>query len=69
MRELVTSSAILFPNIRRLMGDMAGARRDWQRVDQLAPGTQADTAARANLQNLAREQQRGPAAAAGPSHP
>jgi tetratricopeptide (TPR) repeat protein len=41
-------------NIRRLMGDADGARSDWQRVGQVAPGTQADMAAQANLENLAR---------------
>jgi hypothetical protein len=33
-------------NIRRLKGDVVGARQDWERVGQLAPGSQADLAAR-----------------------
>jgi len=32
--------------------DLAGARRDWQRIGQLAPGSQADMAARANIEHL-----------------
>src|SRR6185437_4586649 len=34
-------------NIRRLKGDVAGARQDWQRIGKLAPGSQADMAAKA----------------------
>jgi tetratricopeptide (TPR) repeat protein len=39
-------------NIRRLKGDIAGARQDWQRIGQLAPGGQADMAAKANIEHL-----------------
>ena len=39
-------------NIRGLKGDLTGARQDWERVGQLAPGSQADMAARANLEHL-----------------
>jgi tetratricopeptide (TPR) repeat protein len=49
-------------NIRLLMGDIPGARRDWQRVGRIAPGTQANMAALANLENLARQQKAAPAA-------
>jgi tetratricopeptide (TPR) repeat protein len=49
-------------NIRRLMGDVDGARRDWQRVGELAPGTQANMAALANLENLAGKGQHAPPA-------
>jgi tetratricopeptide (TPR) repeat protein len=52
-------------DIRRLMGDTAGARRDWQRVGEVAPGTQADMAARANLEHLAAAKARPAAPAAG----
>jgi hypothetical protein len=38
--------------IRRLKRDDAGAREDWQRLGQLAPGSEADMAARANLERL-----------------
>jgi tetratricopeptide (TPR) repeat protein len=51
-------------NIRGLMGDTAGARRDWQRVGEVAPGTQADMAAQANLENLARDNKAAPASPA-----
>jgi hypothetical protein len=43
-------------NIRGLMGELDDARRDWQRVGQIAPGTGADMAARVNLENLAGKQ-------------
>jgi tetratricopeptide (TPR) repeat protein len=39
-------------NIRRLKGDTAGARNDWVRVSQLAPGTPADRAAKSNIERL-----------------
>jgi tetratricopeptide (TPR) repeat protein len=39
-------------NIRRLKGDVAGAWQDWQRIGQLAPGSQADMAAKANIEHL-----------------
>ena len=52
-------------NIRRLMGDVEGARRDWRRVGEIAPGTPADIAARANLEHL--EQKSAPATTAPPS--
>ena len=39
-------------NIRRLKGDSEGARQDWERVGQLAPGSQADMAAKANIEHL-----------------
>src|SRR6266849_5857550 len=39
-------------NIRRLKGDSRGAREDWERIGQLAPGSQADMAARANIERL-----------------
>src|ERR1700731_4716164 len=39
-------------NIRRLKGDNEGARRDWERVGQLAHGSQADMAAKANIEHL-----------------
>jgi tetratricopeptide (TPR) repeat protein len=56
-------------NIRCLMGDIPGARRDWQKVGRIAPGTQADMAALANLENLARAQKAAPATAAVRSQP
>ena len=40
-------------NIRRLEGDPAGARRDWEEIGQVAPGSPEDMAARANLEHLA----------------
>src|SRR5260221_3009430 len=39
-------------NIRGLTGDDAGARKDWQRVAQVAPNSAADSAAKANLAKL-----------------
>jgi tetratricopeptide (TPR) repeat protein len=39
-------------NIRRLKGDNEGARQDWERVSRLAPGSQADMAAKANIEHL-----------------
>jgi hypothetical protein len=39
-------------NIRRLKGDNEGARQDWERVGQLAPGSQADMAAKANIEHV-----------------
>jgi tetratricopeptide (TPR) repeat protein len=39
-------------NIRSLDGDLAGARRDWLRVERLAPHSAAGRAARANLAKL-----------------
>jgi tetratricopeptide (TPR) repeat protein len=48
-------------NIRRLMGNVDGARRDWQRVGEIAPGTQADMAARTNLEHLDRDKKSAPA--------
>jgi hypothetical protein len=39
-------------NIRRLEGDRDGARRDWEEVGRLAPGSPEDMAARANLEHL-----------------
>jgi hypothetical protein len=39
-------------NIRRLKGDLLGARSDWERIGQLTPGSQADMAARANIERL-----------------
>jgi hypothetical protein len=39
-------------NIRRLKGDLEGARQDWERIGRLAPGSRADMAARANLEHL-----------------
>jgi tetratricopeptide (TPR) repeat protein len=51
-------------DIRRLLGDADGARRDWQRVGEVAAGTQADMAARANLENLAAAKAKPPAPAA-----
>ena len=39
-------------NISRLEGDAAGARRLWQEVGRVAPGTPEDMAARANLEHL-----------------
>src|SRR5258708_34516515 len=38
-------------NIRRLTGDKQGARRDWEGVGQLAHGSPADQAAKANIQH------------------
>jgi len=38
--------------IRRLKGDDAGARQDWIKVTLLAPGSPADTDAKANLERL-----------------
>jgi regulator of sirC expression with transglutaminase-like and TPR domain len=53
-------------DIRRLIGNVDGARRDWQRVGEIAPGTPADIAARANLEHLGREQKPPPATTASP---
>ena len=39
-------------NIRRLKGDLVGARADWEHIGQLAPGSQADMAAKANIERL-----------------
>src|SRR5262249_6963308 len=39
-------------NIRRLRGGLEGARADWKRIGQLAPGTQAAMAARVNIEHL-----------------
>ena len=39
-------------NIRRLKGDLEGARQDWEHIGRLAPGSKADLAARANLEHL-----------------
>jgi tetratricopeptide (TPR) repeat protein len=39
-------------NVLRLKGDTAGARRDWIRVSELAPNSDADTAAKANIEKL-----------------
>ena len=39
-------------NIRWLNGDLEGARADWERIGQIAPGSQADMAARANIEHL-----------------
>jgi tetratricopeptide (TPR) repeat protein len=39
-------------NILRLKGDAAGARRDWLRVGMVAPGSEADAAAKTNLEKL-----------------
>jgi tetratricopeptide (TPR) repeat protein len=39
-------------NIRGLKGDLDGARQDWQRVTALAPGSAAESAAKANLARL-----------------
>jgi tetratricopeptide (TPR) repeat protein len=39
-------------NVLRLKGDTAGARRDWLRVSLLAPNTEADAAAKANIEKL-----------------
>ena len=39
-------------NIRGLKGDLDGARQDWLRVAALAPGTPAESAAKANLGHL-----------------
>src|SRR5439155_4999561 len=38
--------------IRRLKGDLEGARQDWDRIGRLAPGSKADLVARANLEHL-----------------
>jgi regulator of sirC expression with transglutaminase-like and TPR domain len=39
-------------NIRRLTSDMAGARQDWLQVVEIAAGTPAGDAAKANLEKL-----------------
>ncbi len=39
-------------NIRRLGGDLDGARQDWERVAVLAPGSAAEAAAQANIERL-----------------
>lgn len=39
-------------NIRWLKGDLDGARQDWRRVAALAPGSPAESAAKANLDRL-----------------
>jgi hypothetical protein len=51
-------------NIQRLKGDLVGARTDWERIGQLAPGSQADMAAKANIERLDRKD---PAAPTNPS--
>ena len=53
-------------NIRRLMGNLDGARQDWERVGEIAPGTKADMAARANLEHLGGEGQSAPATTSAP---
>jgi len=40
-------------NVRRLEGDPAGARGDWKKIGDIAPGSPEDMAARANLEHLA----------------
>jgi tetratricopeptide (TPR) repeat protein len=40
-------------NIRRLGGDNDGARQDWARVAELAPGSAAEAAAKKNIERLA----------------
>ena len=45
-------------NLRRLEGDLEGARADWERIGQIAPGTQADLAAKANIEHLGLEGER-----------
>lgn len=39
-------------NILRLKGDLDGARRDWVRVSELAPGSTADAEAKTNIERL-----------------
>jgi tetratricopeptide (TPR) repeat protein len=52
-------------NVRRLKGDVAGARADWLRVTQLGANTPAGKAAQANLAKLGRKEgaAKGPAPA------
>jgi tetratricopeptide (TPR) repeat protein len=54
LAEAPRSAAALLEagNIRRLEGDAAGARRLWQEVGRVAPGTPEDMAARVNLEHL-----------------
>jgi tetratricopeptide (TPR) repeat protein len=52
-------------NIRRLKGDLTGARQDWRRIGDLAPSSQADMAAKANLEHLD-HLERGSGKSAGP---
>ena len=52
-------------NIRRLKGDIPGARQDWQRVAKLAPGSAEEAAARTNIERL--DQKDAPAPAATPA--
>ena len=56
-------------NIRRLQGDVAGARGDWLSVTKLAPGSTSAAAAERNLARLGkvREQQFPRKAKDGPS--
>src|SRR5262249_54962816 len=54
-------------NIRRLMGNVDGARRDWQRVGEIALGTQGDIAARATLDRLGGEHDPAPATPPAPA--
>jgi hypothetical protein len=39
-------------DIRRLRGDIGGARQDWVKVSELAPGSAADAAAKTNIERL-----------------
>jgi tetratricopeptide (TPR) repeat protein len=50
-------------NVRRLKGDAAGARQDWQSVVKLAPDTPAAKAAKLNLAKLGKAEKEKPAGA------
>ena len=39
-------------DIRRLSGDVNGARQDWVKVSELAPGSGADEEAKTNIERL-----------------
>ena len=53
-------------NIRRLKGDIPGARQDWLRVAKLAPGSAEEAAAKANIERLDVKDEPAPAATPGP---
>lgn len=56
-------------NIRALRGDTQGARGDWVRVAMLAPGSSAETAAKANIERLETGQINGTAETTAPPSP
>ena len=54
-------------NIRRLKGDIGGARGDWTRAAARAPGSAVASDAKDNLARLHSEKKSGPAAAVRPA--